>query len=87
MRTRSRLILLWVSLMVATLSAACDFVGPLDLCFDPTDTGEPCKTDGGRASVRSYHDVAIFSGAADKGSAALDPNPSLPQSGPVRVFQ
>ena len=43
MRTRSHLILLWVSLMLTTITAACDVVGPPDLCIDWTDAGG-CKT-------------------------------------------
>ena len=44
MRTRSRLILLWVTLMLTTITAACDVAGPPDLCIDWADTGN-CKTE------------------------------------------
>jgi len=43
MRTRSRLIAMWVSLMLTTFTAACDVVGPVLPCMDWSDTGN-CKT-------------------------------------------
>jgi plastocyanin len=66
--------LLWVTFISITLTTACDFAPLGHLCFDWTDTGSSCNSNGGGDPPPFYYNVEILPGAADNGSAAFAPD-------------
>lgn len=43
MKRRIRILRVWVLLILAVLTPACDIVDPPDMCVDWTDTGNSCQ--------------------------------------------